>query len=291
MKSVALVTWKGYPKLFDGDKLLIEPFRKRGFVPIAIPWDKKDIDWTDFDIVILRSCWDYHTRLKEFYSWIDQCIEKKVNLWNPPEIIRWNTDKSYLFNLQKIGIPIMPTLLCTKDSIDETRNNAILAGWKNIIIKPIHGASSYKTFRINTAEFTTSNPTLSNLFSNENILIQPFMEEIITEGEYSFIFINKEYSHAILKVPQKNEFRSQREFGGKEIAVNPSQSLISQSQKVLENIYSPLLYARVDGLNIRGQFQLMELELTEPYLFFEKKGNSEEKFVNSAINLSGNSTL
>ncbi len=285
MKSVALVTWKGYPKLFDGDKLLIEPFQKSGFAPAAIAWDKKGIDWTDFDIVILRSTWDYHTRLKEFYNWIDQCIEKKVNLWNPPEIIRWNTDKRYLFDLQKMGIHIVPTLLCTKDSIDDARNNAILAGWKNIIIKPIHGASSYKTLRINTAEFTTGSPSFTNLSSKENLLIQPFMEEIMTEGEYSFVFINKEYSHAVLKVPRKNEFRSQREFGGKEIAVNPTQSLIFQAQKVLDHIPSTLLYARVDGINIKEQFHLMELELTEPYLFFEKKEGSAQKFVKAAIGL------
>lgn len=275
MRKVALVTYGKQPELLEGDKLLIEPFKKHGFKPLAIPWDKKGVSWEDFDLVILRSAWDYHLKIPEFLNWLEHLESRKVNLWNPVSIIRWNMNKKYLLELKKVGVPIIPTFILNKETINDAKEIILSKGWKEIVVKPVHGASAYKIVKVKAQELDT-------LQDNE-VIIQPFMKEINSEGELSFIFFNKQYSHAILKKPKREEFRSQIEFGGAELETKPPSQLISQAQQIMDKIKSPLLYARVDGLNVGGKFFLMELELIEPYLFFEKDKKSAEKFVEAAI--------
>lgn len=283
MRKVALVTYGKQPKLFDGDNLLVDPFKKYGFKPLSIPWDKKRVAWEDFDLVILRSTWDYHLRVKEFLNWLEYLEDRKVKLWNPPNIIRWNINKKYLLDLEKEEYPIIPTVLIKKESIKDTRKIAADNKWEEIIIKPTIGNSAYNTYRLRLKDIDSALPQLAKKLQNNDLIIQPYIKEINQEGEYSFIFFNKKYSHTVLKVPKKNEFRSQREFGGKELKIEPNQKVISQAERVLDKISSPILYARIDGLVIEGQLKLMELELIEPYLFFEKEKNSAEKFVKAAI--------
>lgn len=285
MKTVALVTYSKQPKLFDSDNLLIDPFKKHGSKPLSIPWDKKNVTWEKYDLVILRSTWDYHYRIPEFLDWLNKLESLKVNLWNPVNIIRWNMNKKYLLDLERMRIPIIPTLLFSKETIKEARKMIIARGWEEIVIKPAYGASSYKIGRIKSEELDPEILQLVNILGESDVLIQPFVKDVNLEGEVSFIFINKQYSHAVLKKPKKNEFRSQRKYGGKEITINPPVSFIFQAKRVLDNIPSPILYARIDGLIINGQFLLMELELIEPDLFFNKNKDAAEKFVEAAIYL------
>ncbi|MBI5452479.1 hypothetical protein HY945_03375 [Candidatus Gottesmanbacteria bacterium] len=285
MRSIALVTYTQQPKLFDGDNLLVDPFKRHGFSVKVIPWDKKDILWENFDLVILRSAWDYHLRIPEFLNWLDLLESRKVNLWNPVNIIRWNMNKKYLLDLSNLGIHIIPTLLVNKDTLNYARKIADKKGWEEVVVKPTYGASAYRIEKFKSQELDVEIPQLQSILRESDIMIQPFMKEINSEGELSFIFFDKQYSHAILKKPKKEEFRSQPEFGGSEISIKPAPQLLSQAQQILGKISSPLLYARIDGVDVNGQFQLMELELIEPYLFFEKDEKSAEKFVDAAISL------
>lgn len=287
MRKVALITYSDQSRLNNSDKLLVKPFYKHGFIIDAIPWDKKDVIWNSYEIVILRSSWDYHYRIPEFITWLEYLNEKRVNLWNPIKIIKWNMNKKYLLDLEKKGVLIIPTLILNKDTIKSVKNSINNKKWKEIIIKPVYGASAYKISKI------TRDPSTRSFYSlvrddmmNDDLLVQPFIREITTIGEFSFIFFNKKFSHAIHKKPKRNEFRSQPEFGGSEALYQPTIQQISQAQKILHLVDSPLIYARVDGLIIKNKFILMELELIEPYLYFEKKGGSAEKFVESVIELS-----
>lgn len=285
MKKVALVTYSKQPKLFDGDNLLVDPFKKHGFSAKVIPWDKKNILWEDFDLIILRSCWDYHLRTKEFLNWLEYLESRKAKLWNPVSIIRWNMNKKYLIDLEKEGFPIIPTVLVEKESIKDIQKIVSDNKWEEIIVKPTIGNSAYNTHKLRLNDLESELPQLTKMLQNNELIIQPFMEKINQEGEYSFIFFNKQYSHTVLKKPKENEFRSQREFGGKELKMESNQQLISQAKRILNKINSPILYARIDGLDIDGQLKFMELELIEPYLFFEKDEAAAEKFVEAAIYL------
>lgn len=291
MKTVALVTYSKQPELLDGDKLLIDPFQRHGFSLQAIPWDKKEVLWENFDLVIFRSCWDYHLRIPEFLHWLNKLETRKVNLWNPAKIVRWNMDKKYLLDLEKEGIPIIPTLIFNKETIKNAKAIINDKNWQEVVIKPTFGASAYKTVRVKSERLNPELPVLNSIFQESEVIIQPFIQDINIYGELSFIFFNKQYSHTIMKRPRKNEYRSQIEFGGIELSSKPNPNLISQAQQVIEKIDSPLLYARVDCLNNNGQLQLMELELIEPYLFFEKDRTATENFVAATANLLTNTPL
>lgn len=285
MKKVALVTYNRLLQLNSSDQLLIEPFRKQGYQPIIVRWDDKNVCWEDFDLVILRSCWDYHYRISQFLEWLDKLESLKVNLWNPVRIIKWNIDKKYLFELEKKGVSIVPTFLINKKNVQNIKSLLEIKGWEEIIIKPSVGASSYKIKRINTEKIYPDSPEITNILIHSDVIIQPFMEEIINKGEYSFIFIDKKFSHAIHKFPKKGEFRSQFEYGSKEVLYESKLQYIKETQKILEIIDSSLLYARIDGLIIDHQFYLMELELIEPYLYFKFEQMSAQKFVEATCSM------
>lgn len=308
MKSVALVTYKDKPHLIDGEKLLLKAFQNQGVIPHEVPWDKVGVNWKNFDLVILRTCWNYHTKISQFLAWLDLLENQKIKVFNPINIIKWNINKRYLLDLEKMGIPIVPTLMLNKETIRDLMKIIYQAGWKEVIIKPTIGASSYKIVRIKTealrhlkgnqlalseaeadsfqveeSDKSKVTGSIKEILKDSDLIIQPFLTEIQTEGEYSFIFFNKIYSHTILKKPKRGEFRTQPELGGTEIAINPDPDLLIQAKNIMEKIPFPLLYARVDCVVINEKLHLMELELTEPYLYFEKKAGAAENFVRAAL--------
>ncbi len=282
MKKVALVTYNELPNLVDGDNLLIDPFKTQGVEVVAAPWDKPDIKWGNFNIVILRSCWNYIDKFKEFTTWLDDLEKNKVNLWNPVQIIKWNSNKKYLLDLEKKGASIIPTKIFNKNNIKEIPEYLdSLEIYETIIIKPVIGNRSLNVVKINKNKFDINNVEFVNLINGTEVLIQPFLKEIEKDGEFSFVFFNKKYSHAMVKKPKQGEYRTHPDFGGIEYKFNPPENLIRQAEIILNNIESPLLYARVDGICVNGKLLLMELELIEPYLFFECEEKAPKSFVDA----------
>lgn len=108
MKHVALVTCSTFPALSQSDATLVAPLKKEGFVSHAVPWDEKDMDWSLFDRIILRSCWNYPEKYDRFIDWL---YRLNGQLYNPEPIVKWNSHKSYLLDLEKRGIPIIPTVV------------------------------------------------------------------------------------------------------------------------------------------------------------------------------------
>ncbi|MBV9435106.1 MAG: hypothetical protein JOZ44_03585 [Acidobacteria bacterium] len=98
------------------------------------------------------------------------------------------------------------------------------------------------------------------------LLIQQFVPEVRTAGEWSMIFIGGQFSHAVRKYPKQGDFRVQAEFGGREEPATAGSALVAAAAKILDQA-EHTLYARVDGVEQHGQFLLMELELIEPVLF------------------------
>lgn len=272
--QIALVTYYGYPHLTESDKLLVKPLQDLGIDPQAVVWNDKKVDWSSFRSIVIRCCWDYHYKYRQFLDWLTELEKLKVSVWNPIDLIRWNSDKKYLRDLQKKGVPIIPTIWV--DSGEKVVLDDIFQKFNvsQLIIKPTVGASSYEIIKADVREYKRAQSRLDKLLAKADVMIQPFRYEVLTEGEYSFIFINRKFSHAILKHPQKGDFRSIPEFGASEAYVNPEKKLISQADKILEKIDSLLLYARIDGVNCNREFHLMELELIEPHLSFDKNHQS-----------------
>ena len=257
---LGLVTCRQFPRLTASDSLLIKPLTSLGFQVRIVPWDDERVKWKEFDTLILRSCWNYHLVPEKFLSWLDLIEKQGIKLWNPYPIVRWNINKKYLFDLQKRGIDIVPTKLISKNSEINLKKYFEEFNCSELIFKPVIGASAYGVKRISkNTKFT---------LPAGDYLVQPFLKEIY-DGEYSLIFFNKKFSHAVIKIPNAKDFRTQPELGGTEKLIQPDKKIIKQAQNILKQVDSPLLYSRVDGLIINGKFTLMELELIEPHLFLD----------------------
>jgi glutathione synthase/RimK-type ligase-like ATP-grasp enzyme len=261
---IALVTWSGLPDLATDDRLLRVALERRGFRVDALAWDDPRAAWRDYAAVVLRSTWDYHKRFDEFRAWLDSLDGARI--WNPPAVLRRNIHKSYLLELAKQGIDIVPTILIR-------RGESLPAiPWDDVIVKPAVSATAYRTVR-GTAH-------LAELAQQADVLVQPFVEEIQRDGELSFIFLGRAFSHAMRKRPSGDDFRVQNEFGGSAVPFDPPPHLIAQALAIANTgLGEQWLYARVDCVERDGRLMLMELEATEPSLFLDAV--SAERFADA----------
>lgn len=251
--AIALVTWSGLPELASDDRLLRAALERRGFRVDAVAWDDAAVAWRDYAAVVVRSTWDYHKRIDEFRAWIESL--DGVRVWNPQNVLRWNTHKAYLLDLERQGITIVPTILVR-------RGDPLPAiPWSDVIVKPAVSATAHRTAR------GTAN--LAELVRQSDVLVQPFVEEVVRDGELSFIFFGKRFSHAMRKRPAGGDFRVQNEYGGSADAFEPAPQLIEQALQIANALGEQWLYARVDCVERDGRLLLMELEATEPSLFLD----------------------
>lgn len=249
---IALVTWRGLPELAADDRLLRDALVRRGHGVRAVVWDDPSVEWRAFDAIVVRSTWDYHKRADEFRAWLDRM--DGLPLWNPPAVLRWNTHKSYLLDLQARGIEIVPTLFVPRGS--------------SYIVKPAVSATAFRTERHET---------------DVDLLVQPFVPEIVEQGELSFVFFVGRFSHAVRKRAAGGEFRVQSEFGGSAERFEPSQPLIEQAAQIASALGDAWLYARIDCVERDGRLILMELEATEPSLFLDAA--SAERFADAIVSI------
>ncbi len=250
----ALVTCARLPQLTDDDRLFAAALRENGAEPRAVVWDDPAVDWTSFDAIVLRSTWDYHLRIGEFLAWLDALEACGAKVWNPVPLLRWNTDKSYLRDLD---VPRVPTAFVPRGG--DVRRAMREHGWRRAVVKPSVSATAYETFIVEDGQSCPS-PV-------REVLVQPFLHEIVRDGEWSLLFFGGEYSHAVLKRARPGDFRVQNDFGGTFEVREPGAAVVDGAARVLAAV-PPALYARVDGVVIDGVFTLMELELIEPVLFF-----------------------
>ncbi len=255
------------------DRLAIEPLRRRGWAVEEVSWRDDAADWSAFDAVVVRTTWDYHRHPLEFSAAIDR-IAAATHLENSARLIKWNIDKHYLKELAAAGVPIVPTLFTENpagaDQFAEWRSKL---GAAELILKPSVSANSDNTFRTNrlTAQ-------ISSEMNGRAYMVQPFLSSILTEGEYSLFFFGGEYSHAVVKRPASGDFRVQEEHGGIIRNYSAPKELLSAAENVLLALVETPLYARVDLVRGDSGFELMELELIEPSLYFQYSNGSAELF-------------
>jgi len=265
MKKIALATSRKFGVLTDDDQLLIEPLKRQDIQAKPAVWSDSAVGWLECDAVIIRSCWDYHLCLPEFFAWIAALEAAGVRLLNSPETIRWNANKTYLRDLERRGIPIVPTFWPEKRvNLTEVLRTR---GWEHAVVKPRVSATAHRTMLISAEDAEQGQALLDDLLAGPGVMVQRFMDTIQTEGEWSLIFFAGKFSHAVIKTPKAGDFRVQHDFGGAERRAEPSCEILESAKKAIKVLDSVPLYARVDGVESDGQFLLMELELIEPALF------------------------
>ena len=283
MKKIAFVTYQKLPNLTADDRLVLDHLIRHDLTPQAVIWDTHDVAWKSFDAIILRSCWDYYLRHEEFLSWIESLEKIGAPPWNLPRVVKWNMDKTYLRTLSSKGVSIAPSIWLEKGAPANLKKILEAQGWKKAVVKPTISATAYQTWTTTPENAESNQAKLNEILNRSGALIQKFVDEIQVKGEWSFIFFGGKYSHAVLKRPKNGDFRVQEEHGGSSEAKNPDQALVKQAQKILESVAEPLLYARVDAIEMNGKLTLMELELIEPVLFLSHHPLAPQRFAEAII--------
>ena len=281
MTRVAFVTYAEHPLLYKDDRIAADVLRNRGVEVEAVLWDSAAARWEQYDAVVLRSCWEYHLRTAGFLEWIDLMEQKEVPLWNPASVVRENADKRYLKKFASEGVPVVPTVWLEEGSDFDIAEILESQGWEQAVIKPIISMSAYKTWITTAAQATADTALVREMLSSSGVMIQRFVPEIRTCGEWSFIFFMKEYSHGVLKMPKQGDFRVQQDFGGHLSDAAPSPRLIDKAHEIVRAVKEPLLYGRVDMLEAGEELFLMELELIDPVLFFGRDPEAPHRFANA----------
>ena len=283
-RKVALLSTDNLQRFKCYDKLLIAPMKKNGWLASEISWRDKSVNWNSFDAVIVRSTWDYQFDPMKFIDVLSKINDSSAHLENDLEMMKWNMNKHYLYDLANKNILTVETIWEREFNLEKIIKYFSLLNTNEIIIKPNISASAENTFRLKAEQLKDHRVKLESIFSTREFMIQPFMSNIISEGEYSLFYFNGQYSHAILKTPKSKDFRVQEEHGGKIVPVNPEPSLKNETENILSKLSSTPLYARVDFVRTSSDdFALMELELIEPSLYFNLDEKSAERFVNAFI--------
>ena len=259
------------------DHLLVEPLNKLGWDVEEIPWNRNNVEWRQFDAVVIRSTWDYQNAPEVFLATL-QTIESVTTLYNPVDICRWNLNKRYLQDLQTKGVPIVPTLWW--NNLNEKSIESVFQTFatNRLVAKPLIGANADDTFVLKSENPETWNDAI-RVFGNREVMIQPFIDSILTVGEYSLFYFGGQLSHAIVKRPADGDFRVQEEHGGIIRPISPPDDLVRVGGEAIKAIDRELLYARVDLVTLKsGQPALIEMELIEPSLYFEECPNATGMF-------------
>ena len=266
------------------DDKLISPMNQNGWECEFIPWDQSNINWNNFDLAIIRSTWDYQDRIQEFLDVLENINLSNCILENSLELVKWNIDKSYLKELSKKKIQIVPSLFYESYSKKILSDSFSFFSTNKLIIKPAISANADDTFIIDTENSEKISTMLENTFTNRKFIIQPFIENIMLEGEYSLIFFENTHSHTLVKKPKRGDFRVQEEHGGILTPVEkPDIKMVNEAKKILNSLPYKSLYSRIDFVKRENHFLLMEVELIEPSLYFNLNPNAAKKFA-SIIN-------
>lgn len=269
---------------FTYDKLLIEPMKTFGWDAEEISWRNESINWDDYNAVIVRSTWDYQKDHEKFLDVLEKINNSSAHLENDLELMKWNMNKKYLFDLEQKGVKIVDTLWKSNFNLDEVENSFENFNSEEIIIKPNISANADNTFRLTKAKFVEIKNQLKLIFTNREFMMQPFMKNIIDEGEYSLFFFNGEFSHCVLKKPKEKDFRVQEEHGGKFKSIIPTEQQKTIGKNIIYKLAVLPLYGRTDLVRTAdNDFALMELEAIEPSLYFNMDEQSPIRFTKAFV--------
>lgn len=251
------------------DHLAMDALRDLEWQVEEVSWRKKDVDWNQYDIVLIRTPWDYQQAPEAFLAVLEKIEKSSAQLENGLELVRWNLNKLYLKELEEQGALIVPTLWDQTFTLDSFRQWSATFPGRELIVKPLVSANADHTYRLPAESTDALLAELTPVFANRPFMVQPFMPSVIYEGEFSVFFFGENYSHTILKTPRQADFRVQEEHGGIIQAVEPEPGLLDTARQVLSFISPKPLYSRIDLVRTeKNQFALMEVELIEPSLYF-----------------------
>lgn len=260
-------------------ELAFPSMQAMGWTIDAMPWRAGNVDWNAFDAVYVGTPWDYPEDPGQFMQVLEAIDRSTAVLINDMQLVAWSLPKTYLRDLEEKGVAIVPSIWAERYEGGMLEHAFGRFAVDRIIVKPVISTNATDTCLVDRHDIDSLEPALAETFADRPCVIQPFVQNIQTEGEYSLFYFNREYSHAIRKTPKRGDFRVQEEHGAEIVSVDPEPSLQKAGDQVLRLVDPLPVYARVDFVRASDdRFLLMELELVEPSMYLRMDKKAPERF-------------
>jgi glutathione synthase/RimK-type ligase-like ATP-grasp enzyme len=287
---VALVTARPARGLDEDEAPLQLALQEAGCSVQIAEWDDSRVEWSSFDVALLRSAWDYAERIGEFLQWVER-TSAVTRVFNPLPVVRWNTDKHYLAELSRAGVATVPSTFIEPGEDPARAIEGFLKAHSQaeMVLKPAVGAGSRDAQRHRRGEIQSAVAHARRLLdSGRSVLLQPYLQNVDTHGETALMFFEGRFSHAIRKgalLPPGGAATSGL-FAAETITVRePGADELKLAERIVAAIpFQRLLYARIDLIrDDQGAPCLLELEMSEPSLFFPYAAGSAERFAAAVL--------
>ncbi len=256
-----------YGGLYDETQALTRALASHGVETHLVNWSHNADALQDYDAIWLQTYAGYEHHADAFLEMLQQLDTAGIPCLNSSSLVRWNMHKHYLQALETTGIPVLPTLYANTHDKTQFQTLVKQQGWDEVVAKPAVSAGAWHTARLHATDTHGWQRYISELPDATDMLIQPFAPEIVTDGEWSLLFFQQRFSHAVRKTAKTGDFRIQHVHGGSYEHIKPEQALLDQAMRALQALPESPLYARVDGIRRNGQLLIMEIELIEPFLY------------------------
>ena len=274
-REVVLVTGAAMPKPDHELGALSRALDKAGVASRVEAWTS-DVDWADASLVVVRSTWDYSENHARFLEWVE-AVARRSEIWNPPDVLVWNSHKRYLLDLASAGVRLPATSLVDAGASSDKRSRVLADFEGEVVIKPAVSGGARGTIRA-ASRSTLAAEHLARLGESNDMLVQSFEASILKEGEVSLVYFGGIFSHAVRKIPAAGDFRVQSQFGGRVLRHEPSVEQLDLAARALSATPAPTAYARVDLVESPEGPALMELEVVEPELFVRIEPVAADRF-------------
>jgi hypothetical protein len=272
--DLGIATWSGLPDLAPEDRLLLAELRRLGITAEGAVWDDPSVLWSGFRAVLIRSTWDSHLKRPAFLRWVAR-VSRRSRVWNPPEILRANTHKSYLRSLEAAGIPVVPTIWVRAGRRTDLMELVRRRGWTGFIVKPAVSADGYLTERFGPRDGEAARRHLKRVLAHSEAMVQPYLEALESTGERSLVYLDGRYSHAV----RRARILDPDGRGTPEPSAPPPPGARELGDRTMGTVGGSTLYGRVDMVqDDRRRWRILELELTEPSLYLDRSAAAPRRF-------------
>jgi O-ureido-D-serine cyclo-ligase len=292
---IALVTAREALELDPDMPLLVSALHSAGVDTDTPCWDDPAVDWSRYEAALLRSTWDYVDRIDEFLAWCERasCL---TLLLNPPDVVRWNTDKHYLAHLAESGVPVVPTRFVAAGADGARELEAFLAGgcaacsvgrpceFDEFVVKPAIGAGSRDAARYGRDDAGRARLHVERLLvAGRSVMLQPYLARVDEHGETAVVYLGGLFSHAARKGPllQPGAGLVEGLFAPEDIrprVADPAELAVAAAAYAAIPFTAPV-YARIDLIHDHAVAPVvLELELTEPSLFLAHAAGAADRF-------------
>jgi hypothetical protein len=277
---IALATAAAFPELDEDAPVLLAALADEGLDAGPAVWTDEGVDWSSYDLVVVRSTWDYHERLDDFLAWARR-VESVTTLANSADVLAWNTTKTYLRTLQEAGLPVVPT-----DWLDPG-DVFVVPEVGEYVVKPAVSAGSRDTNRYLAGDHDELAVAHAQglLAAGRTVMVQPYLDQVDSHGETALFFFAGEFSHAVRKGPLLTPAMELVSSAYKPETIEPREPSPAEreaAEQILDALAAVapvsrehLVYARVDlAPGPSGDPVLLELELAEPSMFLVHDGTA-----------------